>query len=168
MPRKEEGLEDLFVEELQDMLDTERQLVHAIPQMAKAASDERLAAALREHLEATKGHVERLARVFQTLDRRAIGRASQGMQGILEDLRRTLELEKGQPVMDTAIAGAARRIEHFEIAGYENVSAMARQLGMNDAAGILEQTLHEEVEADRKLAEIGTRVASQAPVAAAR
>jgi len=167
MPKKEEGLEDLFVEELQDLLDAEKQLVHAIPQIAKAASDEQLAAALRDHLETTRGHVQRLERVFQTLDRKPVGRACKGMQGILEEGRKVLDLERGQPVMDTAIAGEARKVEHYEIAGYENVRAMARQLGMNDAAGLLEQTLNEEVEADRKLAEIVRRVAGLVPVAAA-
>ena len=168
MPKKEEGLEDLFVEELQDLLDGEKQLLRFIPTMAKSASDEGLASALREHLEVTKGQVDRLGRVFATLDRKPVGRASKGMQGLVEESHNVIEMEKGQAVMDTAIAGSARKVEHYEIAGYENAAALARQLGMNDAAGLLEQTLHEEVEADRKLAEIGKRLASEVPVAAAR
>ncbi len=168
MPKKEEGLEDLFVEELQDLLDGEKQVLRAIPTMAKSASDEGLAAALREHLEVTKGQVGRLDRVFATLDRKPIGRASRGMQGLVEEGHKVMEQEKGQPVKDTALAASARKVEHYEIAGYESAAALARQLGMNDAAGLLEQTLHEEVEADRKLAEIGRRLASEVPALAAR
>jgi len=161
MPKKQEGLQDLFVEELQDLLDAEKQLVRAIPKMAKSAGDDQLASALRGHLEVTKGHVERLGRVFETLDMKPRSRACKGMRGIVEEGREKIEQENHQPVMDTAIIGSARKAEHYEIAGYEAAWAMARQLGMHDAAGLMEQTLKEEVEADRELARIGKRLVSE-------
>jgi ferritin-like metal-binding protein YciE len=163
MPKKEEGLQDLFVEELRDLLDAEKQLVRALPAMAKAVSDEELATALREHLEVTRGHVDRLGRVFEALDRKPTARACKGMRGIVEEGRHIVQQEKGQPVKDTAIAGSARKVEHYEMAGYQNACALARQLGMNDAAGLLQQTLDEEVEADRQLAKLAGRLAGEVP-----
>ncbi len=163
MPKKEEGLQDLFVEELRDLLDAEKQLVRALPAMAKAVSDQELATALHQHLEVTKGHVERLGRVFETLDRKPTARACKGMRGIIAEGREIVQQEKGQPVKDTAVAGAARKVEHYEMAGYLNACALARQLGMSDAAGLLQQTLDEEVEADRQLAKLAGRLASEVP-----
>jgi len=165
MPKKQEGLEELFVEEIQDLLDAEKQLVRALPKMSKAAADEELANALREHLEATRGHVDRLSRVFETLDKKPRSRACKGMQGIVEEGEEVVQREHGQPVLDAAIAGSARKVEHYEIAGYESVCGLAAQLGMRDAENLLRQTLEEEVEADRLLARLAKRLASQAPAA---
>jgi ferritin-like metal-binding protein YciE len=166
MPKKkEEGLQELFVEELQDLLDAEKQLVRAIPAMAKAASDEELVLALREHLELTKGHVERLGRVFETLDMKPRSRPCKGIRGIVEEGKEMIQQEKGQPVMDIAIAGSARKVEHYEIAGYETVCALARQMGMTDAVAVFKQTLEEEVQADRELSTISKRLAGEVPQA---
>jgi ferritin-like metal-binding protein YciE len=162
MPKKEEGLQDLFVEEIQDLLDAEKQLVRAIPKMAKAASDLQLAAALGEHLEVTKGHVERLGRVFEMLDRKPTARACKGMRGIVEEGSEAIEREHGQPVMDSAIAGSARKVEHYEMAGYETACSLARQLGLNDAANLLQATLDEEIQTDRLLEQISKRLVREA------
>lgn len=162
MAKKQEGLQQLFVEEIQDLLDAEKQLVRAIPKMSKAAQDGELAGALREHLEVTKGHVERLARVFETLDLKPRGRACKGMQGIVEEGSEVLEKEQGQPVIDAAIAGAARKVEHYEMAGYESACGLAQELGMTDAESLLRETLQEEVEADKMLAQISRRLAKEA------
>ena len=165
MPKKDEGLQDLFVEELQGLLDGEKQMVRALPAMARSASDEQLASALRQHLEVTKGQVERLGRIFESLDMKPKSRPSKGMRGLVAEGKEAIEREKGQAVKDMSIAGSARKVEHYEIAGYENVAALARQLGMSDTAGLLQQTLDEEVQADRDLAALSKRLASEAPQA---
>lgn len=164
MPKKLEGLQDLFVEELQDLLDAEKQLVRAIPAMAKAASDEELVSALREHLEVTKGHVERLGQVFESLDKKPKSRPCKGIRGIVEEGKEMIQQEKGQPVMDTSIAASARKVEHYEMVAYESVCGLAKQLGLNDAAGLLKQTLEEEIQADRELAKICQRLVREVPL----
>jgi len=152
------------VEELQDLLDAEKQLVRAIPAMVKSASDEQLVSALREHLEVTKRHVERLGQIFESLDQKPKSRPCKGMRGIVGEGKEMIQQEKGQPVMDTAIAASARKVEHYEMAAYESVCGLAKQLGLNDAAGLLKETLDEEVQTDRELAKIGQRLLSEAPL----
>jgi ferritin-like metal-binding protein YciE len=164
MPKKQEDLQDLFMEELQDLLDAEKQLVRAIPAMAKSASDEELVSGLREHLEVTKGHVERLGQIFESLDRKPKSRPCKGMRGIVAEGKEMIQQEKGQPVMDTAIAASARKVEHYEMAAYESVCGLAKRLGLNDAVGLLKQTLEEEVQTDRELAKICQRLVREVPL----
>ncbi len=160
MPKKATGLAALFVEELQDLYDAEKQLTRALPKVAKAANDEELAEAIREHLDVTKGHVERLEQAFELLDMKAKGKPCAGMKGIVTESSETIEEKKSdsEGVLDVAITGGARRVEHYEIAGYTAAMEMARELGHEDIAGLLEETLQEEREADEKLAEIGARI----------
>jgi len=158
MPKKVIGLEELFVEEIQDLLDVEKQLVRALPKMVKAASDQELGNALQEHLEVTKGHVQRLEQVFESLDKPAKSRPCKGMKGILEEGKAMLEEELEESTLNSAITGAARKVEHYEMMGYESASAMARQLGMEDAAKLLDATLQEEAQADKLLAQLSKRL----------
>jgi ferritin-like metal-binding protein YciE len=160
MPKKATGLQQLFVEELQDLYDAERQLTRALPKVAKSANDDELAEAIREHLEVTKGHVERLVQAFESLDLKAKSKPCAGMRGIVSEASEAIEEKKGdsEGVLDAAIAGGARRVEHYEIAGYSAAIEMARELGHEDIVGLLEETLQEEQEADEKLAEIGRRI----------
>jgi ferritin-like metal-binding protein YciE len=164
MAKKATGLQQLLVEELQDLFDAEKQLTRALPKVAKAANDEELSEAIREHLEVTKGHVDRLEQAFQSLDMRAKGKPCAGMKGIVSESSETIEEKKGdsESVLDIAIAGGARRVEHYEIAAYTAAMDMARQLGHEDIAGLLEETLGEEQEADQKLAEICSRILQEA------
>lgn len=162
MAKKVVGLEELLVEELQDLLDVEKQLVRAIPKMAKAASDEELGNALKEHLEVTKGHVQRLEQVFESMDRRAKSRPCKGMKGIIEEGSEMLAEGLEDAVLDTAITGAARKVEHYEMMGYESACSLALQLGMQDAAELLKQTLQEEVQADKDLAQLSKRLLKEA------
>jgi ferritin-like metal-binding protein YciE len=170
MPNKPEGLEKLLVEELQDLLDAEKQLVKALPRMAKSASDDELENALREHLEVTKGQVQRLERVFESMDMRPRSRPCKGMKGIVEEGQEIIgeDLEKG--ILDSALTGAARKVEHYEMMGYESARSLAQQLGRKDAAQLLQQTLQEETQADRQLAQISKRLlketSSRRPMAA--
>jgi ferritin-like metal-binding protein YciE len=160
MPKKATGLQQLFVEELQDLYDAEKQLTRALPKVAKSANDEELSEAIREHLEVTKGHVDRLEQAFESLDLKAKSKPCAGMRGIVSEASEAIEEKKGdsEGVLDAALAGGARRVEHYEIAGYSVAIDMARELGHDDVAALLEETLQEEQEADEKLAEIGKRI----------
>jgi ferritin-like metal-binding protein YciE len=160
MPKKATGLQQLFVEELQDLYDAEKQLTRALPKVAKAANDEELGEAIREHLEVTKGHVERLEQAFESLDLKAKSKPCAGMKGIVTESSEAIQEKKedSEGVLDVAITGGARRVEHYEIAGYTVAIDMARELGHEDVAALLEATLQEEQEADEKLAEIGKRI----------
>jgi ferritin-like metal-binding protein YciE len=165
MAKKETGLQQLLVEELQDLYDAEKQLTRALPKVIKAISDEELGNAVRAHLEVTKGHVQRLEQVFESLDLKAKSKPCAGMKGIVEESSETIAEKKGKEsdaVLDVAIAGGARRVEHYEIAGYSAAIEMARELGQEEAAEMLEETLQEEQEADEKLAEISKRILTQA------
>ena len=166
MPKNAEGLEQLLVEELQDLFDAEKQLVRALPKMAKSAADEELENALREHLEVTRGQVERLEQVFASLNTRARSRPCKGMRGIVEEGQEKMEEEKDQPVLDSALISAARKVEHYEMVGYESARSLARQVGNRKAADMLEQTLREEIQADKELAAISKRLLKQVPAGA--
>jgi len=151
------SLQEILVEELRDLLDAEKQLVKALPKMAKSASDEELENAFREHLEVTRGQVQRLEQVFEMLDERARGKPCKGMKGLVEEGREIIEEQEG----DSAMACAARKVEHYEMAGYQEAHAIARQLGLRDAAQLLEETLREEMETDKRLAQISRRLARE-------
>jgi ferritin-like metal-binding protein YciE len=129
--------------------------------VAKATSNKELGNAIREHLEVTKEHVQRLEQVFELLELKAKSKPCAGMKGIIEESSETIQEKKGEEsddVLDIAISGGARRVEHYEIAGYSVAIAMARELGHGDAATLLEQTLQEEQEADKMLTEISKRL----------
>ena len=158
MPKKVADLEELFKDELKDIYDAEKQLVRALPKMVKAASDEELGSALREHLEVTKGHVQRLEQVFESLDIPARSKPCKGMRGIVEEGSEMLQENLEESLMDSAIAGAGRKVEHYEMMAYESVASMAKQLGLSDAAELLQETLEEEMQADKTLAAIGKRL----------
>jgi ferritin-like metal-binding protein YciE len=153
-----EGLQELLVDELRDLFDAEKQLVRALPKLAKAASDEELTAAFREHLEVTKGQVARLEQIFESMDLRAKSKPCHGMKGLVEESQEMMEEDFEDGVMDTALIGCARRVEHYEMAAYESARAMAQQLGMKDAAQLLQETMREEMEADKTLGTISKRL----------
>jgi ferritin-like metal-binding protein YciE len=158
MAGKKSGFEQLFVEELQDVYDAERQLVKALPKIAKAASDEQLREALTEHLEVTKGQVERLEQIFESMEMRARSRPCRGMKGIVEEGQEVIRQEEDEMLVDAAITGSARKVEHYEMAAYEGLRSLAQQLGLKDAAELLKETLQEEIQADRQLAQLGKRI----------
>ncbi len=164
MAEKQTGLQKLLVEELQDLYDAEKQLTRALPKVAKAAKDEELAEAIREHLEVTKGHVERLEQAFKSMGMKARSKSCAGMEGIVSESSEAIQEKKDESmgVLDVAIIGGARRVEHYEIAAYTAVIDMARQLGEDDIATSLEDTLQEEQETDEKLSSIGKRILEEA------
>lgn len=156
------GLKALFIDELKDLYDAENRLVKALPKMAKAANSEELRAGFEEHLQQTKGHVDRLKEIFEELGEKPRGKKCQGMLGIVKEGDEITEEDFEGPVMDAAIISAAQRVEHYEIAAYGCVRDWAGMLGENEASALLEKTLEEEKETDRKLTELAEGINRQA------
>jgi ferritin-like metal-binding protein YciE len=148
------SLSELLEDELKDLYNAENQLVKALPKMARKASSADLKAALTEHLEQTKGHVERLNKIGKALDITLTGKKCKAMEGLVEEGNEVI-VEDGEPaVLDAALIGAAQRVEHYEIAAYGTARAMAEQLGQTTVAELLQKTLNEEGAADKKLTNI--------------
>jgi ferritin-like metal-binding protein YciE len=161
---KLESIENLFLHEVKDLFSAEKQLVKALPKMAKGASSQALQEGIEDHLEQTKGHVERLERVFKLLDKSPRAEHCKGMEGLIEEGSDLLE-EDGEPhVKDAALIAAAQRVEHYEISGYGTARTLAELLGLGEAVDLLQQTLDEEKETDEKLTELAmSEVNVQAP-----
>lgn len=155
---KIESLSALFEAELKDIYDAEKRIVRALPKLAKAASSDELRQALEEHLQVTKGHVQRLEQVFQLLGKPAKGKTCAGMKGLVEEGAEVIGEDASESLMDAAIIGAAQRVEHYEMAAYGTVRTFAERLGNEQAAALLGETLDEEKEADEKLTEISVRL----------
>ena len=153
-----ESLHDLYVEELRDLYNAENQLLKALPRMAKAASHEDLKAAFTEHLEVTRGQVERLERIFKDLGEKAKGKKCKAMEGLIEEGKELLEEDIDPMVLDAGLIAAAQRVEHYEMAGYGCVRTFARLLGYDKAADLLQETLDEEGEADETLTELAETI----------
>jgi ferritin-like metal-binding protein YciE len=151
-------LNTLLEAEIKDLYDAEKRLVRAIPKMAKAATSPDLRAALEEHLEVTKGHVQRLEQVFELLGLTAKAKPCAGMKGIVEEGDEVLGEDATEGLKDLAIIGAAQRVEHYEMAAYGTARTFAERLGNQQAADLLEETLGEEKEADEKLTEISEQL----------
>jgi ferritin-like metal-binding protein YciE len=161
-----QDLQDLYIEELRDLYNAEKQLVKALPKMAKNATNDDLKEAFTMHLEETKGHVERLEQIFEKLGKRAGGKTCKAMQGIVEEGKEMMEEDAEPEVLDAALIAAAQRAEHYEIAAYGTVRTYARLLGDNQAAKLLQTTLDEEGKTDKKLtqlAESSINVEAQQP-----
>jgi ferritin-like metal-binding protein YciE len=149
-----QSIQELLVEEMRDLYDAEKQLVKALPKMAKAANNESLKEAFQSHLEQTRGHVERLERAFDLLEEKPKGKPCLAMKGLVAEAQQALEEEMPEPLLDSAIICAAQKVEHYEIAGYGTVTAWANTLGLDEVAAVLEETLREEKEADEKLTQL--------------
>lgn len=156
-------LKDAFLDELRDTYDAERQLVKALPRLAKAASNEDLADALNAHLEETKGQVERLESAFEALGEKVRGKHCDGMAGIIEEGKSVLEEDFEGATLDAVLIASAQRAEHYEMAAYGTLIAWAEALQLNDVVELLEANLEEEKAADEKLsalAESGVNAAA--------
>ena len=155
---KIETLNNLLEEELKDIYDAEKKLVKALPKMAKGASSEDLRTAIEEHLEVTKGQVQRLEQVFELLGKPAKAKPCAGMKGLIEEGEEVLSEDASEELMDAAIIGAAQRVEHYEIAAYGTARTFAERLGLTKIASLLEETLNEEKQADETLTEISEQL----------
>jgi len=149
-----ESLQELFEDELKDLYSAESQLLKALPKLAKKASSSKLKAAFTDHLKQTEGHVARLEKIGASLDIKLKGKKCAAMEGLVEEGKEILEEDGQSAVIDAALIGAAQRVEHYEIAAYGTVRAMAEELEQSDAARLLQQTLEEEGAADKKLTQI--------------
>jgi ferritin-like metal-binding protein YciE len=159
---KIDSMEELLVEELKDLYDAEKQLVRALPKFARAASDEELGQAFQHHLDQTKGQVDRLERVFGILGEKPKSKPCKGMKGLVEEGVEVMQEEASAPLADEAIIGAAQKVEHYEMAGYSSACTLAQALGKRDALQLLQETLKEEDEADKKLGQIAKRLIKEA------
>jgi ferritin-like metal-binding protein YciE len=151
---KMESLRDLYVDELKDLYSAENQILKALPKMAKAASSDDLRSAFEEHLEQTKIHVERLEQIFERLEQSPKGKKCKGMEGLIEEGKELLEEDAEPEVLDAGLISAAQRVEHYEMAAYGCVRTYARLLEEGEAAGLLQQTLDEEGQTDKKLSQL--------------
>jgi ferritin-like metal-binding protein YciE len=161
------SVNDLLLDELRDIYHAEKQLVKALPKMAKKAKSDDLRQAFEHHLDETKGHVERLDQVFQQLDARSDGQRCKAMEGLIEEAKEMMDDVTTPEVLDAAMITAAQKVEHYEIASYGSVCALAEALGHKDAARLLEETLNEEKAADQKLNQIALSGVNQAALQAA-
>ena len=145
------SLKDVLVDELRDLYSAENQLVKALPKMAKGSTNRELKSLFTEHLEQTKGHVQRLRQVFEHLGKKPSGEFCKGMEGLVSEGAEQLEKDEEGELKDVAILGAALRVEHYEIAGYTAAIAIAENLGEDDVVSLLTETLNEEQQASEKL-----------------
>jgi ferritin-like metal-binding protein YciE len=158
-PMQQIALKELYVEELRGLYDAEEQITKALPKMAKAATSDELRAGFEQHLEQTKGHVQRLERIFDGLGEKPKGNKCKGMQGILSEGKKIMQDEgfEGE-VLDAGLISAAQRVEHYEIASYGCARSYANLLGDTEAASLLEATLEEEKQTDQKLTELSETI----------
>jgi ferritin-like metal-binding protein YciE len=157
-----DSLKKLYVDELKDLYSAENQLVKALPKMAKAASSDELRKGFEQHLEQTKGHVERLEKIFSSLDESPKGKKCMGMEGLVKEGSEVIGEDLEDAVMDAALIGAAQRVEHYEIAAYGTVREFAKILDEPKHASFLEETLNEEKETDQKLTDLSRKINTQA------
>jgi len=154
MPSTMSTVEDLLVDQIRDLYDAEKQLVRALPKMAKAASSDELRQAIEDHLEETNNQVQRLEQAFEQLEKTAKGKTCKAMKGLIEEGGEVIEEDSEEPINDLALIAAAQRVEHYEISAYGTAKAMAKHIGENQVASLLEETEDEEKAADKKLTEI--------------
>jgi ferritin-like metal-binding protein YciE len=146
------SLKEFFVDEIKDIYWAEKHLVKTLPKMEKAANSEDLKNAFADHLEATKGHVRRLEKVFDMLGEKAQAKKCDAMEGITKEGEGIIEeTEQGTPTRDVGLVLAAQKVEHYEISTYGGLAQLARTLGHDDVAEILDSTLSEEKQADELL-----------------
>ncbi len=151
---KMQTLEDMYMDLLKDLYSAEKQLVKALPKMAKNADASDLQDAFQEHLKQTEGHVDRIERIFSDMGGSPRGKKCVGMEGLIEEGSEIMKEDAEPEVRDAGLIAAAQKVEHYEIAGYGTARTWANRLGYQDAAQLLQQTLDEESMANEKLTRI--------------
>jgi ferritin-like metal-binding protein YciE len=150
----EKTLDDLFLDTLKDIYYAEKQIVKALPKMAKAAQSRELKAGFEKHLEESEGHVERLEQVFEIIGKPARGKTCEAILGIIEEGKSIMEEFKETQALDAGLISAAQAVEHYEIARYGTLKTWAQQMGKLDVVRLLDATLKEEVATDQKLTQV--------------
>jgi ferritin-like metal-binding protein YciE len=156
------NLRDVYVEQLKDLYNAEQQLIKALPKMAKAATSPDLTQGFEDHLEQTRGHANRLEKIFQKLDEKPTGKKCKAMEGLIKEGAEAIGEDATDAAKDALLIAAAQRVEHYEIAGYGSVRTYAELLGESEAAELLAETLTEEKETDEKLTEAAESINAEA------
>ena len=155
-------MQELLIDELKDLYSAEKQIVRALPKLAKAATSPDLKQALTNHLKETEGQVTRLEQIAEIVSKKLTGKTCVGMKGVLEEGSEVLEDTDKGTVRDAAMIAAAQRVEHYEMAGYGSAREFAKMLGLSEVASLLDETLEEEKAADKLLSGIAKQVNSAA------
>jgi ferritin-like metal-binding protein YciE len=153
-----ETLKDLYIHELKDLYSAENQLIKALPKMAKAATNPKLADGFKKHLEETKEHAARLEKILKSHDESTRGPKCKGMEGVIEEGDEMIEEDAEDEVRDAGLISAAQRVEHYEMAGYGTARTYANLLGDNAGARLLQKTLDEEGATDKKLTKLAESI----------
>jgi len=159
-------LNDLFEETLKDIYYAENKIVKALPKMAKAAQSDELRAAFKKHLNQTEEHVVRLEKVFELMDVAPRGKRCEAIEGIIEEGSKIMKGFKRTSALDAGLVSAAQAVEHYEIARYGTLKRWAEQLGLQEAIGLLNETLAEEKETDHKLTDLADSMINEQAQAA--
>jgi ferritin-like metal-binding protein YciE len=165
MTAKDKDIHDLFFDTLKDIYFAEKQILKALPKMAKATTSDKLRAAFEKHHGETEGQVERLEKIFELIDKPPRTKTCDAIQGILDEGKEIMEEYKGSEALDAGMLAAAQAVEHYEISRYGTLKQWATQLGMKEAASLLDETLQEEKKTDEsltKLAEAAVNLAAAA------
>jgi ferritin-like metal-binding protein YciE len=157
-----ENLNDLFIDELRDLYDAEKQLTKALPLMAQAAKSDQLRQGFEQHLQQTREQIERLDNIFEGLGEKPEGKSCKAMAGLVAEAKEMLDEDADPDVMDSALIVAAQKVEHYEIAGYGSVRTFAKVLGYSDAEKLLDKTLREEAMTDEKLNVLASQINERA------
>ena len=166
MAKEPKQLDELFHDTLKDIYFAEKKILAALPKMAKAARNEELKAAFEKHRGETEGQIERLDQVFALIEKKPQGKTCAAILGIIEEGTEIMEEYKGSPAHDAGLLSSAQAVEHYEISRYGTLRAWAEELGLEDAAALLEATLEEEKATDEALSEIAETVVNQEAEAA--
>jgi len=153
-----DSLRKLYVDELKDLYSAEKQILQALPKMAKKATSPALRQGFEKHLEQTREQVARLDRIFELLGKSPRGKKCKGMEGLLEEGKEMMQEDMEDDVMDAALISAAQRVEHYEIAGYGTVRTYAELMGEKEHARLLQQTLEEEGMTDKELSALAQKI----------
>lgn len=161
MATEPKTLDDLFLDTLKDIYYAEKQILKALPKMAKAASSPELKQAFQTHRDETETHVERLGEVFEAIGKAPRGKTCDAILGIIEEGKSIMEEFEGSPALDAGLVAAAQAVEHYEMARYGTLKAWAQELGHKEAVKLLGQTLSEEKKTDELLSKLGTGTANK-------
>ncbi len=161
MAKKQKTLDDLFHETLKDIYYAEKKILTALPKMAKAAQSEELQAAFEKHEGETEGQVDRLEKVFELIDQPAKGKTCDAINGMIDESKEIMKEFRGSPALDAGLLAAAQAVEHYEISRYGTLKTWAKELGLDEAASLLEETLQEEKKTDEALTELAESAVNQ-------
>jgi ferritin-like metal-binding protein YciE len=161
MAKKQKTLDDLFHETLKDIYYAEKKILTALPKMAKAAQSKELQAAFEKHEGETEGQVDRLEKVFGLIDQPAKGKTCDAINGIVDESKEVMKEFRGSAALDAGLLAAAQAVEHYEISRYGTLKTWAKELGLDEAVSLLEETLQEEKKTDEALTELAESAVNQ-------